>query len=49
MTVLRAVLIPVAGLLVALAVLIGARAGQVMAITSAVMFGVAALLVLMGA
>lgn len=49
MTVLRAVLVPVAGLLVALAVLIGARAGQIMAVVSAVMFGVATLLVLMGA
>jgi hypothetical protein len=49
MILLRALLIPVAGLLVALAVLIGARAGQVMAVISAVMFGVAGFLVLMGA
>lgn len=49
MILLRALLIPVAGLLVALAVLIGARAGQVMAVISAVMFGVAAFLILMGA
>jgi hypothetical protein len=48
MTVLRALLIPIAGVLVALAVLIGARAGQIMAIISAAMFGVAAFLVLLG-
>lgn len=48
MTLLRALLVPAGGLCVALAVLIGGRPGTVLAVVSAVLFGVAALLILMG-
>ena len=49
MTVLRALLVPLGGLCAALAILIGGRPGTVLAVVSAVLFGVAALLIPMGA
>jgi len=47
-TVLRAVLVPLAGLLLALAFLIGGRAATVLAAVSVALFGVATFLGLMG-
>lgn len=47
-TVLRAVLVPLAGFLLALGVLIGGRALTVLAAISAALFGVAAVLTLVG-
>jgi hypothetical protein len=47
-TVLRAVLVPLAGLLLALAVLIGGRAAVVLSALSAALFGVATFLALTG-
>jgi len=48
MTLLRALLVPLGGLCAALAILIGGRPGTVLAVVSAVLFGVAALLIPMG-
>jgi hypothetical protein len=47
-TLLRALMVPLAGLCAALAILIGGRPGVVLAVVSAVLFGVAALLIPMG-
>lgn len=49
MTTLRALLVPLGGVCIALAVLIGGRPGTVLAVVAAVLFGVAALLIPMGA
>lgn len=44
MTIVHALLMPVAGLLTALGALVAGRAGQVLLILGAVLFGVAAIL-----
>lgn len=48
MAMFRALLVPLGGLCAALAILIGGRPGTVLAVASAVLFGLAALLIPMG-